>query len=228
MQSLLLLLAPALFAASIYMILGRIIRLTYSESCSIIGARWLTKVFVAGDVVSFFVQSAGMIFPRRRILFPADNLLGGGTLAKAKEESGFKLGQNIITVGLIIQVLFFGIFIIVAGIFHYRVRLCPTTRSIALDVPWERQLVILYTASVFIIIRSVFRIIEYVMGYNGFLLGHEYFLYIFDGVHMFLIMILFNVWHPSKISSKEKSSALDSNARTYDLENQQVHVPAKR
>jgi hypothetical protein len=228
MQSLLLLLAPALFAASIYMILGRIIRLTDGEPCSIIRARWLTKVFVAGDVFSFFVQSAGIIFPRRRLLLPADNLLGGGMLAKAKDESGFKLGQNIITIGLGIQVLFFGFFIIVAGIFHYRIRLCPTTRSIGLDVPWERQLIILYIASVFIMVRSVFRIIEYVMGYDGFLLDHEYFLYIFDGVLMFLTMIVFNIWHPSKIISKEKLSALDSNASAHDLENQQIHAPAQR
>jgi hypothetical protein len=61
-QSLLILLAPALFAASIYMILGRIILLTDGETHSVIRARWLTKVFVAGDVLSFLAQSAGMWF----------------------------------------------------------------------------------------------------------------------------------------------------------------------
>ena len=58
-QSLLLLLAPALFAASIYMVLGRIILLTDGENHSLIRARWLTKVFVTGDVLSFLAQSAG-------------------------------------------------------------------------------------------------------------------------------------------------------------------------
>jgi hypothetical protein len=58
-QSLLLLLAPALFAASIYMVLGRIIVLTDGEAHSPIKARWLTKVFVTGDVLSFLAQSAG-------------------------------------------------------------------------------------------------------------------------------------------------------------------------
>lgn len=62
MQSLLILLAPALFAASIYMVLGRIILLTDGESSSIIRARWLTKIFVAGDVLSFLVQSGGGSF----------------------------------------------------------------------------------------------------------------------------------------------------------------------
>jgi hypothetical protein len=58
-QSLLTLLAPTLFAASIYMILGRIIRLTDGEQHSLIRARWLTKVFVGGDVLSFLAQSGG-------------------------------------------------------------------------------------------------------------------------------------------------------------------------
>jgi hypothetical protein len=60
MQSLLILLAPAFFAASIYMVLGRIIRLTDGEAHSIIRVNWLTKIFVTGDVLSFLVQSAGM------------------------------------------------------------------------------------------------------------------------------------------------------------------------
>ncbi len=59
MQSLGLLLAPALFAASIYMILGRIIRLVNGESHSPVRRTWLTKLFVAGDVLSFLTQSAG-------------------------------------------------------------------------------------------------------------------------------------------------------------------------
>lgn len=58
-QSLLTLLGPSFFAASIYMILGRIIRLTDGERHSMIKSTWLTKIFVLGDVLSFFVQSGG-------------------------------------------------------------------------------------------------------------------------------------------------------------------------
>jgi len=60
MQTLLLLVAPALFAASIYMALGRIILLVDGEDRSIIKKRWLTKIFVAGDVLSFVLQGAGV------------------------------------------------------------------------------------------------------------------------------------------------------------------------
>lgn len=59
LQSLFILLAPSLFAASIYMILGRIIRLLDGDSRSLIRATRLTKIFVLGDVLAFFIQSGG-------------------------------------------------------------------------------------------------------------------------------------------------------------------------
>lgn len=59
-QSLMLLLAPALFAASVYMTLGRIIRLLHAGSVCLIRPSWLTKIFVTGDVLSFLIQSGGM------------------------------------------------------------------------------------------------------------------------------------------------------------------------
>jgi len=59
MQTLLLLIAPALFAASIYMELGRIIELVDGEAHAMIRKRWLTKLFVCGDVLSFTLQMAG-------------------------------------------------------------------------------------------------------------------------------------------------------------------------
>lgn len=63
MQSLLLLLAPLCFAATIYIELGRIVKAVDGEGCCIINLRWLTKLFVAGDVMSFFVQGGGAFSP---------------------------------------------------------------------------------------------------------------------------------------------------------------------
>jgi uncharacterized membrane protein YraQ (UPF0718 family) len=58
-QTLFLLLAPALLAASIYMLLGRIILVLQAESHAILGKKWLTKIFVTGDILSFLLQGAG-------------------------------------------------------------------------------------------------------------------------------------------------------------------------
>ena len=59
-QSLLILVAPAMVAASIYMILGRIIVAVDGEKYSLIKKRWLTKIFVMTDILSFLVLSGGM------------------------------------------------------------------------------------------------------------------------------------------------------------------------
>jgi hypothetical protein len=56
------LLAPTLFAASIYMELGRIILLTDGDVYSVVKRRWMTAFFVTGDVFSFIVQAIGIIF----------------------------------------------------------------------------------------------------------------------------------------------------------------------
>jgi hypothetical protein len=144
-------------------------------------------------------------------------------LAKAKSDSGVKLGQNIITGGLGIQVLFFGLFIIVAGIFNYRLRAMPSLRSKQLSVPWQSYLFVLYGASLMILIRSVFRIIEYVMGQDGYLLDHEIFLYIFDAALMFLAMVLFNFYHPSRIinhGSVDQTRDLESANSGYAMADQ--------
>lgn len=66
-QSILLLLGPALFAASIYMVLGRVITLLEAGHLSVIRPNWLTKVFVTGDVLSFLAQSGGKSSYQRQL-----------------------------------------------------------------------------------------------------------------------------------------------------------------
>jgi RTA1 like protein len=60
MQSLLLLVAPALFAGSIYMVLGRLMRYVNAEHYSLVRVKWVTKLFVCGDILSFTIQGAGI------------------------------------------------------------------------------------------------------------------------------------------------------------------------
>ena len=58
-QALLLLLGPVFYAASIYMILGRMIRLLDAEKHSLIKTTRMTKIFVLGDVISLLAQAIG-------------------------------------------------------------------------------------------------------------------------------------------------------------------------
>ena len=63
LQNLFILLAPLLYAASIYMVLGRLIRYLHAEPLSIVRVTWMTKIFVASDAISFLTQAAGMDVP---------------------------------------------------------------------------------------------------------------------------------------------------------------------
>ncbi|PYH85415.1 RTA1 like protein [Aspergillus uvarum CBS 121591] len=187
-QELLLLLAPSLFSASIYMLLGRIIRLVHGDSHSLIRPNWLTKIFVTGDVLSFFIQSGG-----------------GGMMASAKSASSVSLGNRIIVIGLIVQLVFFGFFILVSMVFHRRMTASPTPTSLSIsNPPWYTYMRVLYAASILIMVRSIYRVVEYVQGTTGVLQQHEIYLYIFDAVLMLLVCLLFNILHPSRILSKRQ------------------------
>ncbi|KAJ4361178.1 hypothetical protein N0V95_002148 [Ascochyta clinopodiicola] len=179
MQSLLLLLAPALYAASIYMILGRLILLTGGERYSLVRRTWLTKIFVGGDVVSFMMQGAG-----------------GGIMATSA--SGMVTGEKIIIGGLCVQILFFGLFFITSIAFQIRGKAYLAT--VDSSIPWKKHLFALYATSILILVRSLFRVIEYAQGNAGYLLRHEVFLYVFDAVLMFAVMIILNVSHPGDIA----------------------------
>lgn len=52
MQSMFLLMSPSMLSAAIYLVLGRIITLTGGERHSVIPLRWLTKIFVCGEIIS--------------------------------------------------------------------------------------------------------------------------------------------------------------------------------
>ncbi|OOF90142.1 hypothetical protein ASPCADRAFT_20587, partial [Aspergillus carbonarius ITEM 5010] len=186
-QSLLPLVAPALFAASIYMELGRLIIVLHAEKHSLIRVKWLTKIFVTGDVLSFLLQA------------------GGAGLMGSHSQSGVTNGSHIIVGGLVIQVLFFGFFIISTAIFHHRMDQSPTPYSLSSGIDWRRLIWVLYSASVLILVRSIYRLIEYVQGFSGYLISHEAYLYVFDALLMFVVMLLFHVVHPSELNAWLKS-----------------------
>ncbi|GIJ81638.1 hypothetical protein Asppvi_000137 [Aspergillus pseudoviridinutans] len=202
-QTILILLAPPLYAASIYMVLGRLITYLRAERLSLVSVRWMTKIFVTGDVIAFIMQAAG------------GGIMASGTI------SSYNLGEHITVGGLCVQLVFFSFFIITCAVFHSRIREFPTHEVTALAArlsektsrTWETVLIGLYAASVLILVRSIFRLIEYAQGNNGYLISHEAFMYIFDSALMFLAMVAMNFCHPSMIlvgSEKEHEAEMSS------------------
>ena len=62
-QSLCILVAPAFIAATIYMVLSRIVLVVNGRSKLPLRQKLLTLTFVSGDIVSFMVQSTGETLP---------------------------------------------------------------------------------------------------------------------------------------------------------------------
>lgn len=62
----------------------------------------------------------------------------------------------------------------------------------------------LYTVSLLIMIRSIFRVVEYVMGQNGYPLKHEWTLYVFDALLMFLVTVVFYMRFPSQLERRKE------------------------
>ena len=182
-QSLLIILAPILFAASAYMYLGRIILAVEANRFCPVPIRFLTWIFVIGDIVCFSIQAGG-----------------GGSLAVAKTTSKVKLGEVIILAGLILQIVIFGLFLMVAGLFHYRLRKDNLTRGCN-SLPWQRFLLGLYLVSALIALRNVIRVIEYGMGSYSYLLTHEWTTFLFDGAPMGLVQITSLFWYSSTVGS---------------------------
>ncbi|KAE8370391.1 putative RTA1 domain protein [Aspergillus caelatus] len=177
------LLAPALFAASIYMTLSRLIRALHGEKHCIIPMKWLTKTFVFGDIASFAVQASSTGL----------SVTGHGAAAKA-----------VVLLGLFIQLISFGLFGVVAAVFYRRILKSPTSECFNSNVQWESSLHMLFTVSALIMIRSIFRVIEYWSGESAYLLQHEWPMYVFDSVPMLVVMTLFYVRYPSRIQAKGK------------------------
>jgi hypothetical protein len=142
---------------------------------------------------------------KAHIKYIGSSVMAGGGLSAVHN------GEKIIIAGLIIQIIFFGFFIATCALFHKHIKKSPTEQSLELNSTWRKHLYILYAANLLIMIRSVFRLIEYAMGNNGYLLRHEVFLYVFDGLLMLLVMITLNVIHPSGlISHKTKRTEMNA------------------
>ena len=163
------------------MTLARVIRSVHGEQHSFIQPEFLTCLFVLIDVVSFLAQATG------------------GGLQSSKNFNK-NTAQYIVLGGLAIQILGFGLFVATALTWHVRMRRQATSASSTNTTgKWKKIMTMLYTVNGLIMARSVFRVIEYAMGADGYLLAHEWPLYVFDATLMLLTVGVFVWWYPGQL-----------------------------
>jgi hypothetical protein len=128
----------------------------------------------------------------------------------SKTKHTVDVGQYVILGGLFIQILAFGMFMIVTLVFLIRVRKDPTPISSSPSLSWKKHLYVLIAASCLIMVRSIVRVVEYAQGNSGFILSHEVFLYIFDGSLVFVCLAIFNLVHPSELIKRGLKGTIES------------------
>lgn len=189
-QNVCILLPPSLYAATIYMIYGRIVIYAQEPRLSIVSPQKVTKVFVIGDVLAFLTQASG-----------------GGMMAIS---SMAHMGQIITIVGLFIQLFFFGAFLTISIIFGRRVQ---NAKSSLRRLPYGILLYVLFFVSVLIIARCLYRIVEFCQGNDGYLMSHEAFMYVFDTIPMFAVQVVFHYWHPGRILARDGYNGVGAEMR---------------
>ncbi|EMD62746.1 hypothetical protein COCSADRAFT_67636, partial [Bipolaris sorokiniana ND90Pr] len=180
-QSLFIILPPSLYAATIYMIYGRLVVFVRAPEASIIRPTRVTKIFVCGDVLAFLLQAGG-----------------GGMMA---QEGMAKTGQTIMLIGLFIQLFFFAFFLIISLVFWKRIRSSPIFFSIPQHgkYSWVALLKMLLCAAVIIILRCIFRVIEFGQGHDGYLASHEVYMYTLDTAPMLAVQVMFHFMHAADV-----------------------------
>ncbi|EIM86536.1 uncharacterized protein STEHIDRAFT_139394 [Stereum hirsutum FP-91666 SS1] len=213
--ALLVLLSPCAFLATNYVTLTHLSNSLGDDvvaRCLLIRSSRLVRFFVWSDVITFFVQAGG------------SGLTSTASLAT--------IGSDVAIVGLALQLASYVLFTMVLLIFGYRVRQHFPEVWMQVDVAktseknfslvargpapdWRVLYGVLCVTSVGIIVRSIFRLLEFIGGYDGFLMTHEGYFFCLDALPLWLAMSIYCfVWPPRFIQDHFGSPQIPMSNRT--------------
>jgi hypothetical protein len=123
-------------------------------------------------------------------------LIGQGAWRMANSDSTEKerqLGANLVTASLALQAALFGAFGLLAAQFHVR-----ATKAGVLTKKLETVLYVLYVSASIVTIRCIYRLVEYIMGWDSEIYKNEAYFWVFEASIMLINTVLLNIWHPGK------------------------------
>ncbi|KAG8732328.1 hypothetical protein FRC12_019332 [Ceratobasidium sp. 428] len=185
--------APSFMTAAMFLILPKIIN-ELGPQYSRMSPRLYSIIFITADVSALVIQA-----------------VGGALASIADTLEGANQGSHIMLAGIIIQLVAVVLFTLLGVEFVTRYSRNRPARKVPVSVEQEFQkfsgwdavsrgvvwmLVGLTIATVFIVIRSVYRTIELTDGWNGTIISTEKWFNWFDGMPIFVAMATFNVFHP--------------------------------
>ncbi|KAI9054228.1 hypothetical protein LZ554_001396 [Drepanopeziza brunnea f. sp. 'monogermtubi'] len=190
--------APAFIAGGIYLTLKHVI-IIYGSRFSRIAPRWYTWIFVSCDILSILIQTSGAVIASR----------GTGKVTT---------GNNVMMLGLVLQVVTLLIFGLMAADVYFRIRKFSGEQQQHSDQPNHalrhskrfRWLLVAITVSyVAILIRCIYRIAEMAGGWRNPIMQDEVSFLVLDGLLCFVAVVVLNVFHPGFLF-KQSYATLES------------------
>ncbi|KAM5348780.1 hypothetical protein ACJ41O_008603 [Fusarium nematophilum] len=174
--------APVFIAAGNYLLISRLILAVLPPShhrILKIPGRRLTPIFVVFDIIAFLVQGSGSG------IASSDNWQGQME----------KIGRNVLIGGLAFQLVAFSFFLCVFRRFHIL-----ANRMAVDDAPkgWQKVVLAVYVSSSLIMVRCIYRVIEFAEGMNGYAFRHEWLFWVFESLPMVGAIGVFCIYHPSR------------------------------
>ncbi|KAG8734969.1 hypothetical protein FRC10_011149 [Ceratobasidium sp. 414] len=195
--------APSFMTAAMFLILPRIIS-EFGQEYSRMPPRLYLAIFLTADITALILQA-----------------IGGAIASVATGLAAANRGGNIMLSGIVIQLVAVTLFDLLSVEFAIRFALSRPARVVQgsgkpwfggwKDVPTSVPLMMvgLAIASVFILVRSVYRTIELTDGWNGTIISTERWFNWFDGGAIVVAMVAFNVFHPGHLIKDFGNKLLD-------------------
>ena len=199
-----LIIAPTFFSAVNYIILGQIIR-PVGKQYSYLSPKAYVVIFVTCDVISLVVQSAR-----------------GAMASLGSDQVTVDKGTHIMVGGICFQMASMTFYVIFGLEFAWRamkdrpyhkmseVPTSPTSPASPANTNSENQgryrglIIAMFISTLTIYIRSVYRTVELLQGWGGYIITHEPYFDCLDGAMMVIAMAVFNIWHPMNYDLKSR------------------------
>lgn len=177
------LIAPVFFAAGLYILFGIFISIPGCHS-SYLSPKSYFWIFILGDCTSLLLQGIG----------------GGLASAEMARINGdLSQGTHIMLAGIILQIVWMTGFICCVVHFLASIIFSATSSSTVAKTPIVPLLRAMAVSVICIYIRCIYRTVELLQGWSGYLFTHEIYFTFLDAVMMLLAALAFNIVHPSAL-----------------------------